>query len=303
MIPLTRRHRSLASAGPIQVNRFSLLEPAKKRSRPNRIRGRRSSKKINAPPPSVPHILTLPTEIRLRIYEFCFLSSNRQVQLIPYYVHDSRCHLNLPLNIYLVCKDFYYELLPLHVKLRSLDLTFIIRSEYVIGLPPTYYIGNISDNDHGADDDAELTHFTKIIRYAVHIRLICSGIDILTIGIPLTRSKLQSQINLHLFALRVLEVEIRPFCLIPPEWNCVDVIKLPWLARTIVHRIVWPLLGPFLKRLDNLQIRMHEDDDFDNYFERVIREQSRPCIPKRAIARYIEGFRGEYFAALMELLA
>lgn len=297
MIALPRRHRSLAPAGRIEEDRSSPLEPVKKRSRPNKIH------EINAPKSTVRHILTLPTEIRLRIYEFCFPSSNRQVQHIPYYVHDSRCHLNLPLNIYLVCKKIYHELPPLHVKLRSLDFTFVIRSEYVIGLPPTYFFGNIANNDHGADDDAKLTHFTQIIRYAVRVRLICSGIELMTVSIPLTRSKLPSQIYLPRSALRILEIKIKPFCLIPPEWNCVDVIKLPGLARTMVHRIFWPLLGPFLKRLDNLQIIMHEDDGFDTCFERAIREQSRPCIPKRAIARYIEGFRGECFAALIELLA
>lgn len=297
MIALLRRHRFLAPARQIEVDRFSPLEPVRKRRRPNKTH------QDNAPPSTVRHILTLPTEIRLRIYEFCFPSSNRQVQLIPYYVHDPRCHLNLPLNIYLVCKKIYHELPPLHIKLRSLDFTFVIRSEYVIGLPPPYFFGNIANNDHGADDDAKLTHFTQIIRYAVRVRIICSGIDILTTGIPLTRSELPSQINLPRSALRILEIEIRPFCLIPPEWNCVDVIKMPGLARTIVHRIFWPLLGPFLKRLDNLQINMHEDDRFDTYFESIIREHSRPCIPKRAITEHIEGFRGECFAALIELLA
>lgn len=297
MIALLRRHRFLAPAVPIEVDRFSPLEPVRKRRRLNKTH------EINAPPSTGRHILTLPTEIRLRIYEFCFPSSNRQVQLIPYYLHDSRCHLNLPLNTYLVCRKFYHELPPLHVKLCSLDFTFVIRSEYVIGLPPTYFFGNIANNDHGADDDAKLTHFTKIIRYAVRVRLICSGVDILTIGLPLTRSKLPSQINLPRSALRILEIEISPFCLIPPEWNCVDVIKMPGVARTMVHRIVWPLLGPFLKRLDNLQINMHEDDRFDTSFETVIREQSRPYIPKRVITEHMEGFRGECFAALIELLA
>lgn len=303
MFALPQQHRSRALAGRTQVNRFSPLEVVEKRSRPRKTHGRRSGRKIKTLPSPVPHILTLPTEIRLRIYDFCFPSSKRQVQLIPYYARDSRCRLNLPLNIYLVCKQFFHELHPLPVKLRSLDFTFVILTEYVVGLPPTYYFGNIANNDHGADDDTELIHFAKIIRYAGRVRLICSGIDMLAIDIAPIRSKLPSQINLPRSALRSLEIEVRPFCLIPPEWNCVGVITLPSLAKRIVRRIVWPLLGPFLKRLDNLKINIHEDDEFDKYFERAIREQSRPCIPKRAITGYLDEFRGEYCAALMELLA
>lgn len=80
---------------------------------------------INAPPSTMPQILKLSTEIRLRIYDFCFPGSNRQVQLILYYLHDIRYQLNLPLEIYLVYKEFYHELPPRQVNIRSLDFIFL----------------------------------------------------------------------------------------------------------------------------------------------------------------------------------
>lgn len=281
---------------------ISPSEP-KKQHRRKPIHARRSRRKIKASSPPIPHILTLPTELRLRIYEFCFPPSNRQVQLIPYYANTPRCHLNLPLNIYLVCRQFYHELPPLDLKLRSLDFTFIIRTEYIIGLPPNYFFGDIANNDHGSDDDRELKHFTAILRFAERVRLICSGVDIFTMDEPRTRSKLSSRRLFPRCALRILEIEIRPFCIIPPQWNCVDVLACPWLARYLVRQVVRPLLGPFLKKLDNLQVNLvHEDNGFDQEFEQLIREQSRPCIPRRAVVEYMEDFREDYLLALLELL-
>lgn len=55
--------------------------------------------------------------------------------------------------------------------------------------------------------------------------------------------------------------------------------------------------------VDSLQVNLvHEDNGFDQAFERAIREQSRPCIPRRAVVEYIEDFREDYLLALMELL-
>lgn len=275
----------------------------KHRHHPKPIHARRSSKKFKAPPSPIPHILTLPTELRLRIYEFCFPPSNIQIQLIPYYANAPHCHLNLPLNIYLVCRQFYHELPSLTAKLQSLNFTFIIRTEYIIGLPPTYYFGDIANNDHGADDDRELQHFIKILRIAQRVRLICTGVDVITMYEPRTRSKLSSQRSLPCSALRILEIEIRPFCIMPPEWNCVDLVACPWLARYLVHRIVRPLLGPFLKMADKLQVNMVDrENGFDQKFEKTIREQCRPFISKGAVVGYIEDFREAYLLALMELL-
>lgn len=270
------------------------LEPVRNRSRLD---------EINAPPSTARNILELPTEIRLRIYHFCFPARNKKVQLIPYRLGKRRCHLNLPLNIYLVCRQFFHELPQLHLKLRSLDFIFVIRSDHVISRPTPNFSGNVENNDHGADDDAQLKHFAKIIRYAVRVRLICSGFEILTIGIPLTRSNLLSQTNLPRSALRILEIEIRPFCFTQPELNSVDVIKVPGLAKAIAHHIFWPLLGPYLERLDNLQIKLHGKDRHDTIFETIIQEQIMPYIPRGAIVGYLGEFRSECFAALLELLA
>lgn len=307
MTELPQRHAGLAAPWLprlfVHFDRpISPSEPKKQR-RLKPVHARHSRRKIKASPPPIPHILMLPTELRLRIYEFCFPPSNRQVQLIPYYSNAPRCHLNLPRNIYLVCRQFYHELAPLDVKLRSLDYTFIIRTEYIIGLPPNYFFGDIANNDHGTDDDRELKHFTAILRFAERIRLICSGVDIFTMDEPCTRSKLSSQRLLTRCALRILEIEIRPFCIIPPEWNCVNVLPCPWLARYLVRQVVRPLLGPFLRKVDSLQVNLvHEDNGFDQEFEQLIREYSRPCIPRRAVVEYIQDFREDYLLALMELL-
>ncbi|MCJ1349210.1 hypothetical protein MMC31_007446 [Peltigera leucophlebia] len=187
--------------------------------------------------------------------------------------------------------------------LRSLDFTFIIRTEYIIGLPPTYYFGDIANNDHGADNDRDLQHFSKILRFAERVRLICTGVDILTMDEPRTRSKLSWHAPLPCSALRVLEIEIRPFCIMPPAWDCVDVMTCPWLAEYLVHNLVRPLLGPFLRRADNLKVNMiYQDNGFDQEFEMFIREYNRPYLPRKAVVGFIEDFREAYLLALMELL-
>ena len=71
-------------------------------------------------------LLTLPIEMRARIYDFCFPPQHSQVQLIPYRLSSLACQLELPLSLYLVCKVIYQELPPLSAKLRSLDLLYII---------------------------------------------------------------------------------------------------------------------------------------------------------------------------------
>lgn len=70
-------------------------------------------------------LLGIPTELRLRIYHYCFPSPGTTVQIIPYVASSSSCHLKLPLSLYLVCKKIYTELPELKSKLRQLNLTYL----------------------------------------------------------------------------------------------------------------------------------------------------------------------------------
>lgn len=114
------------------------------------------------------NLLSLPIEVRVRIYDFCFPPLYARVQLIPCRTSDPICHLNLPLSLYLVCKLIHDELPPLASKLRSLDLLYVIQGAF---------IGPYARPKNGprTDDDPKLQHFQKILRFAERIRLVGEG--------------------------------------------------------------------------------------------------------------------------------
>lgn len=100
-------------------------------------------------------LLGLATELRLQIYDCCFPPPGTNVQVVPYIASSSSCHLNLPLNLYLVCKTVYAELPHLKSKFRQLDFTFLAA--------PTPSTGGLK-----AEDNA----FARTLRYAERLRVV-----------------------------------------------------------------------------------------------------------------------------------
>ncbi|KAJ7022666.1 hypothetical protein C8F04DRAFT_234300 [Mycena alexandri] len=111
-------------------------------------------------------LLSIPPELRMIIFDFCFPPVQTCVQIIPYRTSLPACRLNLPVALYSVCKAISSELEPLQAKLRRLDFTYIIRGPVLTtSWRPEY------DSKH--DDDPE--HFAFIMRFAERIRLVGSG--------------------------------------------------------------------------------------------------------------------------------
>ncbi|KAJ7029651.1 hypothetical protein C8F04DRAFT_1264731 [Mycena alexandri] len=111
-------------------------------------------------------LLSIPPELRMIIFEFCFPPAQTCVQIIPYRTSLPACRLNLPVALYSVCKAISSELEPLQAKLRRLDFTYIIRGPILTASWRPEY-------DSNRDDDPE--HFAFIMRFAERIRLVGAG--------------------------------------------------------------------------------------------------------------------------------
>ncbi|KAJ7494430.1 hypothetical protein B0H11DRAFT_936348 [Mycena galericulata] len=180
-------------------------------------------------------LLALPPELRLIIYNFCFPPAQTPVQIVPYRASLPACRLNLPLPLYLVCKQIHSELPPLPEKLRRLDLTYIIRGPVLGGGQRPEY-GSRHDDDH--------ERFVTIMRFAERVRLV---------GPPPVHSSGRSIQSPYRVlrpgaecALRILEVQ-------PRRW------PLSALVATMLHQ-----LGPLTTHPDvaaRLEVRLIRDPD------------------------------------------
>ncbi|KAJ6470519.1 hypothetical protein C8R45DRAFT_1015858, partial [Mycena sanguinolenta] len=143
-------------------------------------------------------LLRVPPEVRGIIFEFCFPSPQTYVQIVPYRISLPACRLNLPVALYRVCKLITSELPQLLVKLRRLDLTYIIQGRVLES-------GWRPENDRRPDDD--YNHFATIMRFAERVRLVGAG-PFRSIGGPMST---QSPVLVpgQECALKVLEVQPR----------------------------------------------------------------------------------------------
>ena len=114
------------------------------------------------------NFLSLPPELRDTIYRFCCPLTGRCVQLIPYYTHLTICRLNLPLNLYLVCKQTFADLPPLQSLLRSLDFLYLIQGYTIDSC--WYRIDGSRD-----DEDPDLYRFRNVLQSADRVRLVGSS--------------------------------------------------------------------------------------------------------------------------------
>ncbi|KAJ6470521.1 hypothetical protein C8R45DRAFT_1015868, partial [Mycena sanguinolenta] len=108
-------------------------------------------------------LLCVPPEVRGIIFDFCFPPPQTYVQIVPYRISLPACRLNLPVALYRVCKLITSELPPLTMKLRQLDLTYIIQ-------------GRVLESDWRPEQarrpDEDYNHFASIMRFAERVRLV-----------------------------------------------------------------------------------------------------------------------------------
>ncbi|KAK7044438.1 hypothetical protein R3P38DRAFT_3388809 [Favolaschia claudopus] len=111
-------------------------------------------------------LLSIPPEVRGLILDFCFPPPQAYIQIVPYRTTLAACRLNLPVELYRVCKLIHSELEPLPAKLRRLDLTYIIRGPLLPGYwRPEYGVKHPDDREN----------FPFIMRYAERVRLVGAG--------------------------------------------------------------------------------------------------------------------------------
>ena len=174
-------------------------------------------------------MLELPPEIRTLIYDFCFPPPGTLFQLIPYHNSIQACKLNLPLSAYLVCKTIYHELPRLSIKLRSLDLLYIIH-----GTCLDHWSQHESQSISSSDPAVDRRRLYRFLRFAERVRLFWKPFSreswwtkdwcTVTFRTPAWIRHLPAKSRC---ALRVLEVDI----------SAVD----KWDTETLRNH-VWPLL-------------------------------------------------------------
>ncbi|KAF7344353.1 hypothetical protein MSAN_01916300 [Mycena sanguinolenta] len=196
-------------------------------------------------------LLRLPPEVRGIIFDFCFPPPKTSVQIIPYRISLPACRLNLPVALYRVCKLITSELPPLAVKLRRLDLTYIIQGRVLeAGFRPEY--------DRRPDDDY-YKHFAFIMRFAERVRLVGTG-PFRSIGGPMGAPS-PVLIPGRECALKVLEVQ-------PRTWS------LQHLAGVVRERLSQLIRHPDVAA--RLEVRLiRETDDAlgdDEQIKAVLRE-------------------------------
>lgn len=111
-------------------------------------------------------LLELAPEIRILIYDFCFPPPRTRFQLVPYHPSIEACKLNLPLSAYSICKTIYHELPLLSIKLRSLDLLYIIH-----GTCLEHWSQHESQSLSSSDPTIERLRMCRFLRFAERVRL------------------------------------------------------------------------------------------------------------------------------------
>lgn len=182
--------------------------------------------------------LSLPAEVRARIYDFCFPPACTRVQLIPYRAACPPCRLHLPWSLYLVCKLIHRELLPLSAKLSSLDFLFVIQGAFIASYARPEHLSL------RRDDDPDLRHFQKTLRFAEHVRLMGDG-----------RSK-KGERSISCASRRL---EAGPTCAL----KVLEVQPIQWPKRVVVKTIMscLGLLASHPDVADRLEIRLIRDDE------------------------------------------
>lgn len=182
-------------------------------------------------------LLSLPPEIRVLIYDFCFPPPYRHVQLIPYRASSLICHLNLPLSLYRVCRLISNELPHLSNKLRSLNFLYIIQGTTICTASRPEYGPRV-------DDDPDLHHFQKMLEYAQRVRLVGAG-----------RNKTRGRCKQS--SIRMLEPG--PSC----AMRVLEVQPLLWSPRLVAHTLTHCLgmLTIHPDTVERLEIRLIRDDE------------------------------------------
>lgn len=142
-------------------------------------------------------ILTLPPELRVIIYDYCFPAPQSHVVLVPYRPAKPECHLDLPLSLYLVCKTIHNDLTPLQSKLHALNLVYIVRMY-------------LRPEEGPRVDDVDILqaqHFTKMVKFATRIRVIGPGEDERLMAWGSMRKNLSPGPERNVCAVRTLEVQ------------------------------------------------------------------------------------------------
>lgn len=187
-------------------------------------------------------LLKLPSELRLRIYDFCFPPPGTSVQVVPYIASSSSCHLKLPLNLYLVCKTIYTELPILKSKLRQLDFTFL-----VVLSPP---IGGLKAEDNP---------LARTLRYAERLRVV--GTEWLSQTFPPRMLFPGSDC-----AVKVVELQ-------PANWSLPSVIKIIELCWPILsHRDVMGKLEIILIKEDSTIENDKTLDEIEGFLVKLYRK-------------------------------
>ncbi|MCJ1361090.1 hypothetical protein MMC16_000187 [Acarospora aff. strigata] len=200
------------------------------------------------------NLLSLPPEVRSRIYDFCFPPPQTRVELLPYRAASPRCYLNLPLSLYLVCKFIYFELPLLSTKLRSLDFLYIVRGIVIWGC--TFF-----EHRYEQNEDVDFAHFRKVMQFAERVRLVgdrrhkkSSWAD--------QRAKTKLGVGPEC-ALRVLEVQP----LVWPKRFVTGTIRIG-LGQLTTHPDVAKRLEIHLIRDDEGQGENEELDEIDEWLRR-----------------------------------